>query len=107
MLNTWRQLSQGQWVVLDCIDDGHGRRFILARFQRSGERPWHRLSARERMVVAAVAAGRSNREIAETLGISVSSVAGYLRAARRKLGGPRRVDLVREWSSSDERCTTQ
>jgi DNA-binding CsgD family transcriptional regulator len=96
----WQQLLRGDWGEVDRIDDGCGRRLVLARFSRSRPRPWHLLSRREKSVVAAVAAGRSNRQIAELLGISVSTVAGHLRTARKKLGDPSRLDLVREWGSS-------
>ncbi len=103
-VTTWRQLLSGAWVVLDRFDDGCGRRLVLARFEGRTERPWHRLSGRERSVVAAAANGCSNRAIAAMLGISVSTVAGHLRTARKKLGGPRRLDLVREWAAvGDER----
>lgn len=97
---SWRQLLRGDWVMLDRVDDGHGRRFVLARFAGYEDKAWHRLSEREKSVVAAIAHGRSNREIAGALGISVSTVAGHLRTARRKLGGARRLDLVRLWGSS-------
>lgn len=96
---TWWQLLQGAWIELDRFDDGRGRRLVLARHDGIAVRPWHRLSQREKSVVAAVAAGRSNRQIAALLGVSVSTVAGHLRSARKKLGDPRRVDLVREWGS--------
>jgi len=84
--------------VVDHIDDGHGRRFVLARPTVRCERPWHRLSAREKAILDLVAEGQSNRDIARSLSLSVSTVASYLRTARRKLGGPRRLDLVREWA---------
>jgi DNA-binding CsgD family transcriptional regulator len=94
----WRALLCGRWSVVDRFDDSHGRRFVLAHFVGGGTpRPWHRLSPRERTIVAAVAGGHSNAQIASQLSISVSTVAGHLRSARRKLGGARRVDLVREW----------
>lgn len=96
----WRDLCRGGWVVLDHIDDGHGRRFVLARPTARHERPWHRLSIREKAILDFVAAGHSNRYIARSLGISVSTVASHLRSARSKLGGPRRLDLVREWGEA-------
>lgn len=96
-LLTWNQLARGDWAVLDRIDDGNGRRFVLARRGAASKRPWHRLSEREMTVVAAVAAGRTNREIAGTLGVSTSTVASHLRSAKKKLGGVRRLELVREW----------
>ncbi len=96
----WRQLSQGTWSVIDQFDES-GRRLVLAvRVGSLPARPWHRLSARERGIISAVAAGKSNRMIAESLGIAVSTVAGHLRAARRKLDGVRRIDLVREWTET-------
>lgn len=94
----WRELTRGEWRIIDCLDDAHGRRVVLALFLGDRvPRPWHRLSARERSVVAAVAAGLSNGQIAAALAVSVSTVAGHLRTAREKLGGLRRIDLVREW----------
>jgi DNA-binding CsgD family transcriptional regulator len=63
-------------------------------------RSWDRLSGRERAVVEGVAAGKTNREIAGALGIAISTVAGHLRAARRKLDGVRRIDLVRAWAAA-------
>jgi DNA-binding CsgD family transcriptional regulator len=93
----WRQLLQGGWSIVERFDDA-GRSVVLAL--RTGEpppRPWHLLTARERGIIAAVAAGNSNREIAADLGVSISTVAGHLRAARRKLGGMRRIELAREW----------
>lgn len=95
----WAELRAGAWRELDRIDDGLGRRVMLALFAGAKPRPWHLLSRREKRVVAEVAAGLSNREIAERLGVSISTVAGHLRTARKKLGNPRRLDLVREWRS--------
>jgi DNA-binding CsgD family transcriptional regulator len=97
-LAVWQQLSRGEWVILDCLDAVSGLRLVLLRLKsRAATRPWHRLSERENAVVSAIAAGRSNREIASALGVSVSTVAGHLRSARRKLGGARRLDVVLEW----------
>jgi len=94
----WGELVRGGWILVDRFDDDVGRSFVLVRHMGHAiPRPWHRLSARERAVVDAVAAGHTNRHIAATLGISISTVAGHLRAARRKLDGARRVDFVREW----------
>jgi len=102
----WQQLLDGEWVIMKLFDDSSGRRLVFAR--RAGEvsaRAWHSLSPRERSVVAAVAGGRSNREIADTLGISISTVGGYLRSACTKLGGARRLDIVREWGAATDATT--
>jgi DNA-binding CsgD family transcriptional regulator len=96
----WRQLFQGSWSIVERFDE-QGRSMVLAMHVGTPRsRPWDRLSARERAIVSAVAAGKSNREIAEGFGVSVSTVAGHLRAARSKLGGVRRIDLVREWNAA-------
>lgn len=52
------------------------------------------LSPREREVVRLVAAGRSNREIAETLMLSRQTVAGHLHSAMRKLRVSSRTALA-------------
>lgn len=97
----WLQLSRGDWSIVDRFDDGQGRRYVFALYRGPAlPRPWHRLTARERSIVAEVARGRSNRQVAARLGVSASTVAGHLRAACRKLGGARRVDLVREWNAA-------
>ncbi|WP_370288651.1 response regulator transcription factor [Nocardioides sp.] len=53
------------------------------------------LSAREVDVLAEVALGHTNREVAEALGLVESTVKGYLKGASRKLGASNRVHAVR------------
>jgi DNA-binding NarL/FixJ family response regulator len=53
------------------------------------------LSAREREVLRFIAAGHTNREAAEELGLSIKTVEGYRARLMRKLGAHSRVDLVR------------
>jgi DNA-binding CsgD family transcriptional regulator len=96
----WRELCQGGWAIVDRIDDGCGHRIVLARaVLQATPRPWHLLSPRERTVVQWAATGRTNPEIAAKLGVSVPTVAGYLRAARKKLGWISRIDLIKEWTA--------
>jgi DNA-binding NarL/FixJ family response regulator len=52
------------------------------------------LTVREREVVRQLAEGKSNREIAEDLGISVKTVESYRAGAMRKVGGRSLSDLV-------------
>ncbi len=52
------------------------------------------LTERETEVVAAVARGRSNAEIADELFVSVSTVKSHVAAAMSKLGANNRVELV-------------
>lgn len=55
------------------------------------------LTPREREIVAMAAAGRTNREIAGRLGVSVRTVEGHLYRASAKLGVPGRTGLTRLW----------
>ncbi len=52
------------------------------------------LTARERAVVVEAAGGATNREIAETLGLSERTVRNYLSSAYAKLGVSRRAELA-------------
>ena len=54
-----------------------------------------RLSARERVILSMLADGRSNREIAEGLGIATATVRNNLTRIRAKLGLDSRTKLVR------------
>jgi DNA-binding NarL/FixJ family response regulator len=65
--------------------------------------PTHtRLSERERAVVRSLARGRSNREIAADLFISLSTVKGHLAAVQSKLGVRNRVEIAAwAWSTGE------
>jgi DNA-binding CsgD family transcriptional regulator len=56
---------------------------------------FERLSPREREIVALVAAGKTNREIGETLFISEHTVRNQLVTVFDKLGVTRRTELAR------------
>jgi two-component system, NarL family, response regulator LiaR len=53
------------------------------------------LSAREAEVLAMIAAGMSNQEIADRSYLSINSVKTYIRSAYRKIGAQRRSQAVR------------
>jgi DNA-binding CsgD family transcriptional regulator len=53
------------------------------------------LTAREKEVFRLVAAGQSNREIAEALFLSIRTVEKHRQSAMRKLGLSRREELTR------------
>jgi DNA-binding CsgD family transcriptional regulator len=94
----WRELSEGRWLVLDRGDTSKGHHLVLLqRTAAPGPRPWHLLSARELAVVRLAASGCTNPQIARQLGVSVSTVAGHLRSARKKLGWPSRLHVIKEW----------
>jgi DNA-binding NarL/FixJ family response regulator len=64
------------------------------------------LSAREEEVLRAIAWGRSNKEIAAELGLSIKTVESYRAGAVEKLGLRTRADIVRYavtrgWLSGD------
>lgn len=54
-----------------------------------------RLTARQRQVVEGVALGRTNRQIAETLGVSPNTVRNLLVQVCERLGAGNRADVVR------------
>jgi DNA-binding NarL/FixJ family response regulator len=66
-------------------------RVALAATEASGDEP---LTAREREVVAHIAAGRTTREIAATLGISVKTVETHRQRIMDKLGCRKVTDIV-------------
>ena len=80
-----------QWSILD-HHEHDGRRYIVAvETTRVGLAA---LSFREREVVAAAAAGQSNKIIAYDLSLSDSTVRVLLSRAAQKLGVKRRRELV-------------
>jgi len=56
------------------------------------------LTAREREIAELVAAGRTNREIAEQLVLSTRTIEAHLRNVYAKLGVRSRVELARDLS---------
>jgi DNA-binding CsgD family transcriptional regulator len=58
-------------------------------------RPAGLLSAREREIVALLAGGATDAQIAERLFLSVNTVRSYLERIRDKTGARRRTELVR------------
>jgi len=57
-------------------------------------RPWSELTTRQRRILEQLANGHTNAEIADTLGLSLSTVKGHLRNAYRQLGVHNRRDAV-------------
>ncbi|GAA5147376.1 hypothetical protein GCM10023340_19720 [Nocardioides marinquilinus] len=58
------------------------------------ERPETGLTPRENEIVALIVSGASNREISESLSLSINSVKTYIRSAYRKMGVERRTQAV-------------
>jgi DNA-binding CsgD family transcriptional regulator len=59
------------------------------------------LSPRERDVVALVAEGKTNREIALELRIKVPTVKDHMESAMRKYGVDNRVSLAMRWRDEE------
>ncbi len=70
------------------------RRIATARRTTSRTAWAHRLTARERDVLAHVARGQTNAEVAESLVVSVETVKSHLRALLAKSGSRHRTELV-------------
>ncbi len=81
----WQALVAGRWSLLDHFDSD-GRRFVLAHRNDVRTPDLRGLTPRECQVLGYAALGHSNKVIAYELGLSTSTVAGHLSAARRKLG---------------------
>jgi DNA-binding NarL/FixJ family response regulator len=80
----------------------HGRRVFPATVVV--DRPATRLSARQRDVLALVADGRSNGEIARELTITVNTVKFHVRTIFRELGIHNRVEASRVWADMQGRA---
>lgn len=93
-LRLWRALVDGRWSLVDQFDSD-GRRLIVARRNDPELRRARALTRRERQVLAFLGQGHANKLIAYELGLPVSTVAGHLAAAARKLGVRTRVELAR------------
>ncbi len=97
----WSALTHGGvWAIVE-LHEAMTFRLVVARAMQEIESisppsTSRELSDRERVVVTSVAEGRTNGDIAEALGLSVSTVASYLRSARKKLGGARRPELAKD-----------
>ena len=74
----------------------------LARGRGVEDVPWRPLTAREFEVARLVADGRTNAEIAETLGIAPKTASSHVEHILAKLGASRRAEIA-AWASAVER----
>jgi two-component system nitrate/nitrite response regulator NarL len=95
MVRTLRGVAQGEAV--------YPPRFVAALFRhvasRAGNGVGHdaRVTAREREILELMRHGRSNKEIAESLVISIATVKNHVHNILEKLGATRRQDAVARW----------
>ena len=109
-----RRFWEGGWALLDlataalrsrrpgaaatALADA-ARRIADASRAGPGAEPWYPLSAREFEVARLVAAGRTNREIAEQLTVAPKTVSAHVTHILTKLGAGRRVEIA-AWRAS-------
>lgn len=82
-------------LEIELLEDG--RAVLLFRVLEAAElRVIGRLTHRQRNVMARAAGGRSAKEIAEELGLSASTVRGYIKEIYERLGIASRAELAQE-----------
>jgi DNA-binding CsgD family transcriptional regulator len=84
-LDLWQGLFEGRWSLMD-VFDSDGRRFLVARRNDPHVPARRGLSTREFQVLAYRAQAHPLKLIAYECGLSVGTVAGYLKSACNKLG---------------------
>lgn len=88
----WRGLVSGRWSIVESFERD-GKRYYLAYRNDPEVESASALSKREQQVLAYAALGQSNKLIAYSLGLSLSSVSTLLARARQKLGPADTLDL--------------
>lgn len=75
----------------------HGSRALIP----PGSSPLSRLTERERAVLALVAEGKSNKEIAQALYITTHTVKAHVARILHKLGKESRIEVAVLWATSE------
>jgi DNA-binding CsgD family transcriptional regulator len=78
----------------------------LARGHVADEEPWRPLTAREFEVARLIGEGRTNAEIAQSLGIAPKTASSHVEHILAKLGAARRAEIA-TWASRVETAPTQ
>jgi len=94
LINAIRAVAQGGTYVEPALAGTMLQR-AFARQVDGGAHPREALSAREEEVLRSIAWGRSNKEIAAELGLSIKTVESYKATALAKLDLRNRADIVR------------
>jgi len=92
-MESWKGLVGGRWSLVDRFDRD-GRRFVVAHKNEPGVTDPRGLSPREYQIAERIGLGRSTKEIAYELGLSLSAVSMGVKSANRKLGLASRVELA-------------
>jgi DNA-binding NarL/FixJ family response regulator len=88
----WHELVNRRWSIVD-LHEEEGRHYLVAVENASGP-GLDILTRRELEVLAAAAAGHTNKVIAFDMGIGDSTVRVLLARSAKKLGVKKRVELV-------------
>jgi len=91
-LALWWKLVEGRWRLVEQFDRG-GRRYYVAYESPRGT-PRTALSPKERLLVALVGSGQSEKAAGFALGVGPSTLSSMLKATLVKLGLRSRTDLV-------------
>jgi two-component system response regulator NreC len=94
LVSAIRAVSRGR-VFIDAGDAATLESILSPGATGKGKSPVESLSEREREVLAQVARGYTNRQIADDIGLSVKTVESYRARLMKKLGLKERSDLVR------------
>jgi len=100
-----RRFWEGTWALLDLalLDDADR----LTRSSDPGRpaEPWHPLSEREYEVAQLVAAGLTNRQIAQQLVLAPKTISAHVTHILTKLGAGRRAEIA-AWCATVRRDTS-
>jgi DNA-binding NarL/FixJ family response regulator len=89
----WQALLDGSWSIIGRYRR-EDRQVLVARKHDSTLMKARALTQRERQIVDRAGAGRSNKQIASEVGLSIGRVSGYLSCAMRKMGLRSRAELL-------------
>jgi DNA-binding CsgD family transcriptional regulator len=91
----WRELAFGYWQVLAAVDADGTRHVAIVPAASRPVVDWSLLRERERLVLAMVARGLSQKSIALRLGLSRSAISAAFQMAKERLGFRSASELVR------------
>lgn len=94
LLDAIAAVARGEYYVHPAVAGTVVQEFVKARGQRAAA-PWAGLTEREVEILKLIAQGRTNREIATALGITVRTVETHRSNLLSKIGAHDRVDIVR------------
>jgi DNA-binding CsgD family transcriptional regulator len=89
----WEGVSSGTWSIIDHYER-LGRRYLFVYKTDAGKSDPLRMTPMQRRALECLSRGRSDSEIAVTLGIKLDAASALVRVIKRKLRMPVRRDLI-------------